>query len=368
MKRAEGDMLEVSVRKRFVSEGRESFHLEVAFRAAAGITVLFGPSGAGKTTLLRMIAGIVRPGWGRIALGNQVFFDSEAGVDLPISKRRVGVVFQSPSLFPHLTAEENVAYGIRTGDRQKRHERAREWLALLGIAHLRDRRPANLSGGEQQRVALARALASEPQLLLLDEPLSAVDVPTRARLLEEILALQQRTRIPFLYVTHHVGEAVRVGEDALLLSDGRLQKQGPPAEVLREWLRETEGRLVPEENLFIAEIVGHRPQEGVTVVSIRDRFLEIPYTDLPPGRRVVLSIRSEGILVSRTLTRETSARNILQGIVTGITPDTGAVELAVGGDLAFTVRVTQKAVWDLDLRPGAPVYLLIKATACHIVL
>jgi molybdate transport system ATP-binding protein len=337
----------------------------VAFRAAAGITVLFGPSGAGKTTLLEMIAGIVRPCRGRIALRERIFFDSEKGIDLPIEKRQVGMVFQSPSLFPHLTVEENVAYGIRAGERR---ERAREWLALLGIEHLRDRYPASLSGGEQQRVALARALASEPQLLLLDEPLSAVDVPTRARLLEEILLLEQRTRLPFLYVTHSVGEAARIADEVILLDEGRIQKQGPAAEVLREWPRGAEGQLLLGENLLIAEIVAHRPQEGMTTVRIRDRFLEIPYTDLPIGRRVVLGIRSEGIVVSRTAIAQTSARNVLQGVVTRIAPDTGTVELVVGDDLVFTVRVTHSAVQELDLRPGVPVYLLIKATACHLLL
>jgi molybdate transport system ATP-binding protein len=363
-----GEVLEVAVTKRFTSGGLESFRLEVAFRAAAGITVLFGPSGGGKTTLLKVIAGIVRPCRGRITFGDRAFFDSEKDIDLPISKRHVGMVFQSPSLFPHLTVEENVAYGVRARDRRRRRERAQEWLALLGIAHLRDRHPLSLSGGEQQRVALARALASEPQLLLLDEPLSAVDVPTRARLLEEILLLHECTRLPFLYVTHSIGEAVRVGDEVILLCRGRIQNQGPAAEVLRGWLQAAEGQLLLGENLFIAEIVAHRPQEGMTTVRIRGCFLEIPYSSLPIGCRVVLSIRSDGILVSRTAITKTSARNILQGIVTRIAPDTGAVELAVGGDLAFTVRVTQSAVHELDLRPGVPVYLLIKATACNLLL
>jgi molybdate transport system ATP-binding protein len=218
-------------------ESRQAFRLDVEFTAASGVTILFGHSGSGKTTCLRAVAGIVTPDEGRISLDESLYFDSASGVNLPIQRRRVGFVFQDYVLFPHLTAEQNVAYGIRAGEnsgglsKAAKGERARELLALLGIEYAARQYPRELSGGESQRVALARALASDPAIVLLDEPLSAVDAKTRARLLVEIRATQQRTGIPFLYVTHNVAEVVEIGDHAIVLDEGRVIRQGSPLEV-----------------------------------------------------------------------------------------------------------------------------------------
>lgn len=213
-------MLTVDVKKTFVKKGSEEFSLDVDFAAGVGITVLAGASGAGKTTILRLIAGILRPSEGFIKLGSEVFFDSESKTDLPVQKRRVGFVFQDYALFPHLTAEKNIAYGVKNVENKS--EKAREMLALFHLEHLRNRLPAEMSGGEQQRTALARALASEPQIVLLDEPLSAVDVETRTKLLDEIELAQERARIPFIYVTHNEAEATRLGRRHITLQKGRV--------------------------------------------------------------------------------------------------------------------------------------------------
>jgi len=218
-------------------ESGQAFRLDVEFTAPSGVTILFGPSGSGKTTCLRAVAGIVTPDEGRISLDERLYFDSASGVNLPIQQRRVGFVFQDYVLFPHLTAEQNVAYGIRAGEnsggisKAAKRERARELLALLGIEYAALQYPRELSGGESQRVALARALASDPAIVLLDEPLSAVDAKTRARLLVEIKAMQQRTGIPFLYVTHNVAEVVEIGDQVIVLNEGRVVQQGSPREV-----------------------------------------------------------------------------------------------------------------------------------------
>jgi molybdate transport system ATP-binding protein len=239
-------MLHVSIRKRYGNNGREergssndrAFTLDLEFTAPGGVTILFGPSGSGKTTCLRAVAGIVRPDEGRISVGERVYFDSAAGADLTIQRRRVGFVFQDYLLFPHLTAEQNVAYGVRSGgaernlNKTEKHRRARELLALLGIGYAGGQYPRELSGGESQRVALARALASDPEMVLLDEPLSAVDASTRARLLAEIRATQRRTGIPFLYVTHNVAEAIEIGDYVVVLNEGRVVQQGFPREVM----------------------------------------------------------------------------------------------------------------------------------------
>ena len=221
-----------------VEVDRRDFTVRAAITVAPGERLaLFGPSGAGKTTCLRAVAGIITPNEGRISLDERLYFDSASGVNLPIQRRRVGFVFQDYVLFPHLTAEQNVAYGIRAGEyggghsKAARRERARELLSLLGIEYAARQYPRELSGGESQRVALARALASDPAIVLLDEPLSAVDAKTRARLLVEIKATQRRTGIPFLYVTHSVAEVAEIGDHLIVLSDGRVIRQGSPQEI-----------------------------------------------------------------------------------------------------------------------------------------
>jgi len=239
-------MLNVSIRKQFggaaqvlpqvlPEEKNRSFILDLEFSAPDGVTIIFGHSGSGKTTCLRSIAGIVTPDEGRISLDDRLYFDSSSGVNLPVQQRRVGFVFQDYALFPHLTAVQNVAYGIRddrTAGKKRKREEARALLALLGIEYAAHQYPRELSGGESQRVALARALASEPAIMLLDEPLSAVDVKTRAILLAEIVSTQRRTGIPFIYVTHHSGEAIEVGSHAIVIDRGKVVRQGLPIDVL----------------------------------------------------------------------------------------------------------------------------------------
>jgi molybdate transport system ATP-binding protein len=215
-------MLQVDVKKSFGDGRHASFLLDVKFAAGAGVTVLAGASGAGKTTCLRLIAGVLTPDEGSISVGGRVYFDSERKINLPIRSRRVGFVFQDYALFPHLTAEQNIAYGVKDADRRQRYERAREMLALFRVEHTRRRLPREISGGEAQRVALARALASDPAVVLLDEPLSAVDVETRARLVEEIEEAQRKARVPFLYVTHNEAEAARLGTHRVTLRAGRV--------------------------------------------------------------------------------------------------------------------------------------------------
>jgi molybdate transport system ATP-binding protein len=252
-------MLQVSIKKR-IGTGRkqsgaerrvesgnneretdQSFRVDVEFTAPSGVTILFGPSGSGKTTCLRAIAGIVTPDEGRISLDERLYFDSASGINLPIQQRRVGFVFQDYVLFPHLTAEQNVAYGVRAGGSRQskaaKRERARELLSLLGIEYAARQYPREMSGGESQRVALARALASDPAIVLLDEPLSAVDAKTRARLLMEISRTQRKTGIPFLYVTHSVTEALEIGDHAIVLDEGRVLRQGNPQEILHNQRR-----------------------------------------------------------------------------------------------------------------------------------
>ena len=343
------------------------FTLDVAFETKAGINILFGPSGSGKTTTLRAIAGLLKPDAGRIAHGARVFFDTTARINLPIRARRVGFVFQDSALFPHMTAAQNVAYGMpRPEARTRAAARVRELLALFHVEHAGARYPRELSGGEQQRVALARALAARPDVLLLDEPLSAVDAPTRALLLDEIDAAQSTAAIPFLYVTHNHAEAVRLGRHLVLLDAGRVVQSGHPLDVFNAPLGGAAVRAVGTENLFAGRIVAHKLAEGVTVVDLSGVRLEAAYNALPVGRQVTVGVRSEDIIVARERLTQTSARNVLAGTIKRLVETPEQTELIVDCGVEIKVSVTAGTLAALNLRAGVAVFLLIKARAVHL--
>jgi ABC-type sulfate/molybdate transport systems ATPase subunit len=213
----------LSVRARVAGEIPDRPRLDVDLTFGSGIAAVMGPSGAGKTTLLTAIAGLVRPDAGRIALGDTVLFDRDARTFVPPHERRIALVFQSLALFPHLSARENVAYGLRAKTRAERRDQAMLWLTRCRVEHLADRVPASLSGGEAQRVALARALASAPRVLLLDEPFSALDRVLRSELSADLGALVSELGIIAVLVTHHEEDAQTLGSRRVTLSDGRVE-------------------------------------------------------------------------------------------------------------------------------------------------
>ena len=222
-----GSLLEVRFRKRFAAPTRE-FVLDGEFRAEPGFTILFGPSGAGKTTVLDCVAGLVKPDSGRIAVGDRVLFDAAQGIDLPVAKRRIGYVFQSLALFPHLSVEKNVQYGLANLPQSERVARAAAILQAFRIAHLALRYPREISGGESQRAALARTLVTDPALLLLDEPLVALDAATKSKIIDDLRQWNQAHRIPILYVTHSREEVFALGERVIVLDTGHIVAQGTP--------------------------------------------------------------------------------------------------------------------------------------------
>ena len=221
-----GETLKVSLR---ITNG---FALDVTFDVPPGVTVLFGPSGSGKSTTLSAIAGLVRPSAGRISIGDDVWFDSATKTHVAVQRRRVAFVFQSLALFPHMTALENVVYGMeRALDPGSRAKRAVALLERLRVPHLADRKPRTFSGGEAQRVALARALATSPRVILLDEPFSALDRELRIELISDLRESIRELDVPVLFVTHHRQEARALGERLVLLEGGRVQRIGKVAEL-----------------------------------------------------------------------------------------------------------------------------------------
>ena len=362
-------MLSVQIRKQLRSPGSSSFLLDVKEEFDSGFTVLFGVSGAGKSTLLDCIAGLVSPDEGTIKLDEGLFFDAGQKCTLPSQKRRIAYVFQSLALFPHLSAEENVAYGLSKMSVQERRERVERILQAFHIEKLRRRKPAELSGGEKQRVALARSLVTEPRVLLLDEPLTGLDATLRRSILQDLREWNERRRIPILYVTHNREEVDAVGERVVALANGRVVAAGDPRDVLDSPRSIALAQTAGFENLLEAKVLEHRSADGVMRVALGSSKceLEIPLGCAQPGESIRVAIRAGDILLGAELPRGLSARNILPGTLEAIERRGALVVAQVDAGARFTVHVTPGAVRSLGLAPGLPVWLVLKTHSCHVV-
>jgi molybdate transport system ATP-binding protein len=246
--------LEVDVVKRF-----PGFTLEATWTAGDGVVVLFGPNGAGKTLTLQCLAGLERPDRGRIVVDGRTLFDSEAGIDVPAQRRRVGYVFQGLALFPHLTVRENVGFGLRGRRRAERERRVAEVMERLGLASLATRYPHEISGGQRQRVALGRALAIDPALVLLDEPLSALDQPLRRALRDELREILVDWGTAAVVVTHDLAEAYRIGDRIVVYDAGRVIQSAPKAELLWRPASEAVARIVGIRNILHGTVLKALP-------------------------------------------------------------------------------------------------------------
>ncbi len=341
---------------------RGTFQLEVALEAAPGSTlVLVGENGAGKTTVLRLLAGLERPDRGAISLDGAVYFDSERAVEVPARRREIGVLSADYGLFPHLSVAENVAFGLRAQGvpAKAAHGRVAAMLARLGIAGLGARRPRELSGGQQQRVALARALVLEPRLLLLDEPLSALDVQTRRELRAELRALLAELPCVTLYVTHSPMEAIVFGDRIAVMEAGRITQAGTREELLRHprsaYVAEFMGV-----NLFQGAIV--RRADGMAQVQAADGVLNV--ADPGGAGDVFVAVNPREI----TLHREApsgSAQNVFRGTVVELAPEPPfgeRVRVVLGTRPPLVAETTRQAVAALGLREGSQVYAAFKAT------
>ena len=363
--------LSARVHKAFTSTERE-FSLDVEFRAAPGFTILFGPSGSGKTTLLDCVAGLATPDAGKITVGESVFFDANNSADVPIAKRGVGYVLQDLALFPHLTAKENIEYGLAHLRRPDREKKAAFMMREFRIEHLAQQRPGKISGGERQRVALARALVTDPCVLLLDEPLTALDAPTKSRILDDLRCWNEEHSIPILYVTHGREEVLALGERVLVMDAGRIIAQGSPHEVLSVPLQETVAQLAGFENIFDATVESVREDRGTMMCRLSSGdtsssvLLETPLIRARVGLRLRIGIRAGDILLAIAKPEGLSARNVIAGSVVSIERCDMIVLARVDCGVEMNVHLTLAARDALQLIVGREVWLVIKTHSCHL--
>ncbi|WP_397546751.1 molybdenum ABC transporter ATP-binding protein [Rhodothermus marinus] len=355
--------LEVHIVRRYPS----GFEVAASWRQPidpAGITVLFGPSGSGKTTLLRCLAGLERPDDGRIRLGDTVWFDAATGRHVPPQRRRIGFLFQDYALFPHRTVAGNIAFGLAHLSHAERRRRVAELLTLFELEGLADRYPHELSGGQQQRVALARALAPRPRLLLLDEPLSALDSPTRDVLRRKLRRWLQALNIPAVIVTHDWLEASTLGEQVLVLDGGRVLQQGSVAEVFSRPASTRVAGIVGVETVVPGEVLA--VENGLARVAVGLATL----TAVAPAElngRVYVCIRAEEVTLLPAPPEATSARNRLLAQVVRVEPEGALVRVELDAGFPLVALVTRPSREELQLEPGRSVWALIKAPAVHLV-
>jgi len=354
-------MLEMQVRKTL-----GGLAIEADFACdAAGIVAFFGRSGAGKTSLVNMLAGLLRPESGRIAVNGAVLFDSARGIDVPPERRRLGYVFQEGRLFPHLSVRGNLNYGLRRVAPAERRIDLAHIVGLLGLERLLARRPGDLSGGEKQRVALGRALLANPRLLLLDEPLAALDQARKEEILPFIERLRDEAAIPIVYVSHSMAEIVRLADSMVLISDGRIQAVGTVDDLTNRLdLRPLTGRYEAGAVLS-ARVAGQDTAYALSELEIPGGRLTVPRVDLPVGATLRLRIRARDVSLARERPRDVSILNVLPCVVRDIGAEEGPqVDLRLdAGGAPIWARITRRSLVEMGLAPGDAVYALVKAVA-----
>jgi len=361
------NQLVAKVQKRF-SRDKRSFALDVEFEAPSGITILFGPSGAGKSTLLDCLAGLTRPDSGRIAVGEWIVFDGSLPVNMPVPRRRIAYVFQDLALFPHLSVEENIRYGLRQFTRREQQQLCASILQAFRIAHLQGRRPVEISGGERQRVALARALVTDPLVLLLDEPMAALDAATKSRILDDLRAWNRAHGIPILYVTHAREEVFALGDRVIVLENGRIVARGSPHAVLSAPRLETVAQLAGFENIFDVVVIAAHEDRGTMTCRLGESRLELetPLVRASVGSTLRVGIRAGDILLATAQPLGLSARNIIPGKILSIQQRDMMVVARVDCGIEAEVHLTLAARDSLYLTPGREVWLVVKTHSCHL--
>lgn len=355
-------MLDVCLKRR-----QGDFVVDALFRSEeVGVTALFGRSGAGKTSVINMVAGLIRPDAGHIVVNDRRLFDARRSIDVPPEKRRIGYIFQEGRLFPHLSVRSNLTYGMRLIPAARRYVHFDRVVQLLGIEHLIDRRPATLSGGEKQRVAIGRALLTSPSLLLMDEPLAALDSTRKAEVLPFIAGLSRQFSIPILYVSHALEEILNLADTMVVLDAGRAVAVGSIEDLMSR--RELQ-RLMGYRDCgaVLATVVEAQDEvHGLTHLRFAGGTLQLPRFDAPTGAKVRVRIEARNVAIALLPPQQTSVRNILPGTVKTVISGDGSlvdVELDIGCPLL--ARITAQAWKELHLQPGQQVFALIKSVAVN---
>ncbi len=340
------------------------FSLDAQFECGAGVTALFGRSGAGKTTIINAIAGLMRPQQGRIEFDGVTLFDSARGIDVRAGKRRFGYVFQEGRLFPHLTVRRNLIYA-QWFDRTLRDDiYFAHVIELLGIGHLLERRPAQLSGGEKQRVAIGRALLAKPRLLLLDEPLASLDAQRKDEILRYLRLLRDETRVPMVYVSHAVEEVLQLADQVVLLAAGRVVTAGAVEAVMGRADLQPGAGLFEGGAVIEARVDRIDAQDGVATLVFDGGTLTVGQFEGRVGEAVRVRIRAREVSLALEPPRHISIQNILRGTIRDVDAARGDVNVSVAvGTTLLRARVTRRAARQLQLVPGLSVYALIKAVS-----
>ncbi|HEV2267935.1 MAG TPA: molybdenum ABC transporter ATP-binding protein [Steroidobacteraceae bacterium] len=357
-------MLRLSVCKRW-----RGFKLHAQLEAPTpGVVALFGRSGCGKTTVINIISGLLQPDEGRVELDGVVLTDTREHIRIPVERRRIGYVFQDARLFPHLGVLANLRYGLRRAPRESRAVGLEEVLALLGLEPLLGRRTYQLSGGERQRVALGRALLSQPRLLLLDEPLSALDAARREEVLPYLERLRDSLAIPMVYVSHQLDEVLRLATHMVLMEAGEVVASGVLSDIsLRPELRAIVGSEAVGAVLD-GEVTRIDAAGGMTDVQLGGGVLHVSLPDARVGARIRVQLLARDIILATEPPRGLSVRNALQGVITELADEVGnavLVKVDIGSGAAVLARVTRHAMQDLGLRPGRTVWVLVKAVSAR---
>ncbi len=342
-----------------------AFTLNADLTAGKGVTALFGRSGSGKTSVIRIIAGLTKPDQGLLTLDDTVLADRAKRLFTPCHKRHFGTVFQEARLFPHLTVEQNLHYGRWFSAKGNRQADSTTMIDLLGIGDLLKRRPEKLSGGEKQRVAIGRALLSSPRLLLMDEPLAALDEARKAEIIPYLERLRDETKIPIIYVSHSISEVSRLADQIVVMKDGKVEATGPAAEILSRpaFTAQLERREIG--SILSGSVAAFDGTHGLATIRLREVILQIPAASAAVGRAVRVHIPARDVMLATVKPKGLSALNILQGYIADIVLSNDGmamVHVDCGGDIIAS-RITSLSVERLELASGKPIFAIIKSAA-----
>jgi len=341
------------------------FELDVQFTASGRLMALFGHSGSGKTSLINVIAGLLRPERGRVAIDGTVLTDTARGIFLPPHRRKLGTVFQEGRLFPHLNVRQNLLYGAWFARDAHRRANLSRIAGLLGIEHLLSRNPSGLSGGEKQRVAIGRALLASPALLLLDEPLSSLDEPRKLEIIPYLERLRDDAQIPIVYVSHSIAEVARLSDTLVILEAGKVRAAGPTMELMQRL------DLIPAAGtgetgaLIEAVVESHDSAYGLTWLASRAGKWRVPHLDAAPGKAVRMQIQARDVMIALERPEGISALNVMPALVAEIGPMDASgvgIKLDCSGE-ALVARLTRYSAERLGLRAGTPVFAIVKSVS-----